>query len=138
VAAAPDGTIWVYLSRNARKSAGERQPTSHLARLNGKGWTVFHESDGVPPLGPRYAYGGNSKVLMEAGSDGSIWLTPLIGFECRRLMRFDGEGSRSYLGDGACVDDLELDAQGNAWVAIEWLSLYGADSWGTDLYLLAA
>ncbi len=136
LAAATDGTLWVYLSRNAREGVGEKRPTSHLARLDQDGWTVFDEADGVPRHRRRYAHDSGSKTLMQAGSDGTVWLAPLTNEHCGRLVSFDRDGSSEHLADGGCVRDLDIDADGQAWASVVWAPWDGAEDWSTGLYLV--
>ncbi len=75
---------------------------------------------------------------MAAGPNGALWLTPVARDGCRQLVLFrEGELTRP-LDEAACVEDLELDADGIAWVAAAWSRARGADAWRTELFLVDA
>jgi len=134
VAAAEDGTLWVYLSKNARKADDEQRPSSYLASLDGNGWTIFDEGDGVPHQAARKW--STPKVLMEAGPDGRVWLTPIARGDCPRLMSFRDGVTTDYLAADACIHDLEIATDGTAWAIVEQTRYRESDDWRTDLYLV--
>jgi streptogramin lyase len=108
----------------------------YLARRDASGWAVFDEADGVPSHDPRYRRSGDEKVLMRAGADGTVWLTTFDMAGCARLVSYARGRTAEYLPDGACVHDLELDADGRAWVSVEHRTWSQAGRSGVDLYLV--
>jgi len=137
---APDGMLWAYLSRDARTketNQAKRPVRTLLASYDGEDWTVLRESDGVPRQGAR-TRGDTPNVLMAAGPNGALWMTPVAHDGCRELVLFrEGEATRP-LDTAACVEELELDAHGTAWAAVEWSRSRGADAWRTEIFLIDA
>lgn len=135
LATAPDGTLWVYLSRTVPKGIESAQPDSYLARFDGRQWQVLHQDDGVPAYGARYAR-NDQGVLMAAGPGGVVWLTPKVSRQCRELVSFHEGVVRQYLPKGACIEDLELAPDGTAWVAVGWTIETDYDHRGEGIYLI--
>jgi hypothetical protein len=121
VAKGPDGALWVYLNRKTGEDDSRGRGSSHLARFDEEGWTVFDDEDGVPQRYPRRAKDIDPATLMRAGPDGTVWLTQRTGSDCHGLWSFDATGSRSHLPEDACVKGLRLAPDGTAWVSIAWL-----------------
>ena len=143
VTAAEDGTLWVYLSRNAPKSADGSRRVSYLASFDGTDWTVLDEDDGIPHDGiPRHSARERNAptILMEAGADGRVWLTPIARGYCRRLMSYRDGVTTDYLDtdylDDACIHDFEVAADGKAWAIVEQTGRREGDDWRTDLYVV--
>lgn len=138
VAAGPDGTLWVYLERSSPRTGARWHADAYLARRDGSAWTVLDESAGVPAHDPAYHRRGQERVLLRVGPSGTVWLTPYDEHGCARLVSYDGATATEHLPPGACVHDLELDAEGRAWVSVDHEPQAGAERSGTDLYLVDA
>ena len=136
LATATDGALWVYLSADPDERASAQQPSrALLARFDGRGWEVLGEADGVPRPGLVHR-GDAPRILMETGSDGSIWLTPVGGRGCRRLVSYRDGVATEHLPSGYCVDDLEVAADGRAWVTAERRGSQAGNERGTGLYVV--
>jgi hypothetical protein len=136
VSAGPDGTLWVYLERSRPRTGARWHADAYLAHRDTNGWTILDQSDGVPAHDPAYHRRGQERVLLRVGPSGTVWLTPYDEHGCARLVSYDGQASTEHLPPGACVHDLELDAEGRAWVSVEHEPRAGAERSGTDLYLV--
>ena len=108
IAVAPDGSLWVYLV--------SRPGGAQLARFDGKSWTVLGKADGVPSTTSTDDY---APLFMEFSAEGTLWLTPRVGWECSELDSFDGSTWTTHL-DGACVKSLAIAPDGAAWASAVW------------------
>lgn len=138
VAAGPDGALWVYLEQSSPRTGARWHADAFLARRDRTGWTILDQSDGVPAHDPAYHRRGQERVLLRVGPSGTVWLTPYDEHGCARLVSYDGRSATEHLPPGACVHDLELDAEGRAWVSVDHEPGAGAVRSGTDLYLVDA
>ena len=122
IAVAPDGSLWVYLV--------SRHGGAQLARFDGESWTVLGKADGVPPTTSADDY---APLFMEFSGDGTLWLTPRVGWECSELDSFDGSTWTTHL-DGACVNSLAIAPDGAAWASAAWSDEDGGG--GSGLYVI--
>lgn len=136
VAVAPDGTLWVYLSRSRPTKGAPWQATMHLARRDATGWTTFGSADGVPQHHRAYRRSGGEMVPMRAGPDGTVWLTTYGASGCARLVSFAARRTSEYLPDGTCVHDVALDPDGRAWVSVFQFAWEDTQREGAELYLV--
>ena len=122
IAVAPDGLLWVYLV--------SRPGGAQLARFDGESWTVLGKADGVPPTTSADDY---APLFMEFSDDGTLWLTPRVGWECSELHSFDGSTWTTHL-DGACVNSLAISPDGAAWASAASRNDDGGS--GSGLYVI--
>lgn len=136
LATATDGALWAYLVEDPDEPASAQHP-SHalLARFDGHGWELLGEADGVPPPG-LVRRGDAPRILLETGSDGWIWLTPVGGQGCRRLVSYRDGVATEHLPSGYCVGDLEIAADGRAWVMAARRGSQAGNERGTGLYVV--
>lgn len=132
---APDGTLWAYLSRDARVGTNGGATRSHLASFDGESWTVHGERDGVPHHGSSHRF-EDAPALMAAGPDDAVWLTPVAKDGCRQLVMWREGQTITPLPQAACVEELALAPDGSAWVVVAWDEARGADRWYTELLVV--
>ncbi len=119
----PDGTLW---------TAGDLGQLHHsLARLDGSGWTVFTDADGVGPWGQPYVFQVRMAVV-EVAPDGGAWVNVTNdGGDCDGLARFDGDTWTPYLA-GRCISDFDIAPDGSVWAVAR--SQDGSS--GVDTYVI--
>lgn len=100
------GVIWV------QAGAVGTPPTPFLARRMDGEWRVFTDFDHMPE-----AFVAGSGVALRVAPDGTVWMGsgPDEDDGCDGLAHFDGSTWVHFL-DGLCIYDLDVAADGRAWV----------------------
>ncbi len=123
---APDGTLWVGLSRDCGPGTPGNTPDGGyciggydtLARFDGTDWEVFDASDGVPPTGGHHMMFWGS---LEAAPDGSVWFDPtvpqdeVVDTDCDGVANLDGSAVTRYL-RGMCIYAMDVGPDGDVWL----------------------
>jgi hypothetical protein len=117
-----DGTLWAAVGRSSEDEDG-------LARLDGSGWTVFTETDGVRPWG---TFGFIPTDHLHVAPDGSVWVNAEgDGSTCGGVANFDGSAWTSFL-PGLCVHDMDIAHDGAVWVQAGTYAVAGGfEYWDT-------
>jgi hypothetical protein len=121
---APDGTVWLGVTRQEETGPDRGDASEVLARFDGSTWSEHDVSVVVPAEGRHFGGGLGGYGLLAVAPDGEAWAQVIddrfSGTPCHGVANFDGSIRTTYL-NNHCVYALDVASDGSVWVnAAEW------------------